>query len=180
MFHHVKAVMILSVVAVFAACSSGSFDSQKSTQTAVPPISVQLWSVKDFIKSDFKGTLKAIASMGFEGVEFAGEYGPYKHDPVGLKAYLTSIDLKVSGIHVGLGQLRWKNLDKTIDFAKKLGAKMIIIPAATEAWTGEGIDRLIEELTQLTMSLGKHGLVLGYHNHKQEFEDYKDSTFGIT
>ena len=54
----------------------------------VPGISVQLWSVKDAIKNDFSGTLQAVAEMGFDGVEFAGDYGPYGLDPGGLREKL--------------------------------------------------------------------------------------------
>jgi hypothetical protein len=54
----------------------------------MPRIGVQLWSVKDEIKQDFEGTLTRIAKLGFQGVEFAGEFGPYKANPAALKTFL--------------------------------------------------------------------------------------------
>ncbi len=35
-------------------------------------IGVQLWSVREMVGKDFKGTLKKISKMGYEGVELAG------------------------------------------------------------------------------------------------------------
>ena len=70
--------MMLTVGIVACQPSSQTNDAkeQAMTQTApvagAPQISVQLWSVNKQIKQDFKGTLTAIADMGFQGVEFAG------------------------------------------------------------------------------------------------------------
>ncbi|MDF2441058.1 MAG: hypothetical protein JWN98_2042, partial [Abditibacteriota bacterium] len=36
------------------------------------PIALQLYSVREDCKRDLPGTLKAVAEMGYEGVEFAG------------------------------------------------------------------------------------------------------------
>ena len=36
---------------------------------------LQLYSVRDAMEVDFEGTLKALADMGYEYVEFAGYYG---------------------------------------------------------------------------------------------------------
>jgi sugar phosphate isomerase/epimerase len=39
------------------------------------PIALQLYSVRDDCARDLPGTLKAVANMGYDGVEFAGYYG---------------------------------------------------------------------------------------------------------
>ncbi|MBR7078204.1 MAG: sugar phosphate isomerase/epimerase, partial [Clostridia bacterium] len=39
------------------------------------PIGLQLYSVRDDLAADFEGTLKAVAEMGYDGVEFAGLCG---------------------------------------------------------------------------------------------------------
>ena len=38
-------------------------------------IGLQLYSVRDDCAKDLPGTLKAVAKMGYSGVEFAGYYG---------------------------------------------------------------------------------------------------------
>ena len=36
------------------------------------PIAIQLYSVRNTLKDDVEGTLKALKDMGYDGVEFAG------------------------------------------------------------------------------------------------------------
>ncbi len=166
--------LILSLVAL-TSCNSTA--DKTSSKLDVPPVSVQLWSVKNALKEDFKGTLQQIAAMGFSGVEFAGNFGEYADDPEGLKAYLASLGLKPSGAHVGFQHLRGDKLDATLDFYQALGANMLIIPADKRAWTGVGISDLAKELTDLSKILAKRGMKIGYHNHDQEFGIYKSTTY---
>jgi hypothetical protein len=57
-------------------------------QHTEPHLVVQPWSVKGEIRRDFDGMLAEIARLGFQGVEFAGQFGPYRQDPAGLKSAL--------------------------------------------------------------------------------------------
>ncbi len=65
---------------------------------------VQLYSVRDRLDGDFKGTLWALRDMGFEGVEFAGNYGSM--DPGALASFLKQRGLVCCGMHIGLDQLQ--------------------------------------------------------------------------
>ena len=38
-------------------------------------VGIQLYGVRETMKQDFYGTLKALKDMGYEYVEFAGYYG---------------------------------------------------------------------------------------------------------
>ena len=38
-------------------------------------VGIQLYGVRKAMEADFEGTLKAVADMGYEYVEFAGYYG---------------------------------------------------------------------------------------------------------
>jgi len=65
----ISKIISLSCLLLVIGCQSTSdmtqsgADNQLKVQT-----SVQLWSVKDDIKADFKGTLKQIAAMGFDSL----------------------------------------------------------------------------------------------------------------
>jgi sugar phosphate isomerase/epimerase len=166
--------LVLSFIGL-TACSSTSNSGDANVQ--VPPVSVQLWSIKKALKADFKGTLEKIADMGFEGVEFAGNFGEYSDDPKGLKEYLASIGLKASGAHMGFKHLRGKKLEKNLNFLKDLGVELVIVPADSRAWTASGVADLAKELTALSKKLASKGMIIGYHNHSQEFGIYKSSTY---
>lgn len=174
-----KKILLISYLALsfigLTACSSTSNSGDANVQ--IPPVSVQLWSIKKALKADFKGTLEKIADMGFEGVEFAGDYGSYSEDPAGLKAYLASIGLKPSGAHMGFKHLRGKKLNKNLDYLQKLGVELVIIPADSRAWSADGVEALTKELTKLSKKAAANNILIGYHNHDKEFNTYKDLTY---
>ena len=127
-------------------------------------IAVQLWSVRDALESDFEATLRALAAMGFKGVEFAGHYGSYAENPTGLRALLREVGLQVAGAHVGTDQLRGEILQQTIDFHKALGTPWLVIPWDERAWDDEGVYELAAELNTLAMRLSADNLRVGYHS----------------
>lgn len=163
-------------LSVITACGLTDEANEKVTKN-VPPISVQLWSVRDAIKADFEGTLTQLSKLGFQGVEFASDYGKYENDPEGLKAFLASLGMQASGAHLQMGKLKDHVLAKNLTFLKKLGVELIIIPADSRAWNADGIEEFVTELNALAKKVAKVGMRIGYHNHAQEFGDYNGSTF---
>lgn len=143
----------------------------------IPPISVQLWSVKEELKADFKGTIKLLANMGFNGVEFAGDFGPFKDKPKQLKEFLTENGLSASGAHIGFEQLSASKLDATLTFYRELGVKFVIVPWDDRAWHPTGVIELAKQLTKLSEQVKPYGLVIGFHNHDQEFNDHQGATY---
>jgi len=154
-----------------------TINAKEHNPAKVPLLSVQLWSVKDDVKADFTGTLKKLSAMGFAGVEFAGEFGPYAKDPARLKKFLDSLNLKASGAHVTFEQLNDENFKETASFYKILGAETVIVPWDERAWHPEGIIEISKLLNQLAKKLAPYGLKTGFHNHEKEFNDFEGSTY---
>lgn len=174
-------ILTLSAALVgLVACNvtSEQADTAKQEQQVENKVltSVQLWGVRKDLKKDFKGTLEKLAAMGFDGVEFAKDFGPYKNDPQGLKDYLDSIGLKASGAHLGFQPFR-KQFFKTVSFYKTLGVDTIIIPMDKRSFDPAKFDEFTTELNKLAKKLAKFGIKTGYHNHWQEFEPYQQATF---
>jgi sugar phosphate isomerase/epimerase len=169
-------ICIVSALALMA-CQPKTQTSKAVAQEAIPKVSVQLYSVKDQLEADFSGTLQQIADMGFQGVEFAGIFGPYKDDPKGLKAFLHSIGLEVSGAHVRASQLTPEHKVQTIAFYQALGAPMLLIPWDDRSIQPENIDSLVSQLNELAKELGPLSMKVGYHNHDDELAPFKDSTY---
>lgn len=175
--------VILSMVAVLTVvgCSMTTESNviTKSSATAInpPKVSVQLWSVKNALTEDFKGTLQAISEMGFEGVEFAGIFGPYEDDAKGLKQFLQSLNLKASGAHVNYDALSDIKIDSTLDFYQTLGAKLLIVPWDERAWHPTNVKKMVAQLNDIQVKVNKRGMVFGYHNHDQEFNEFQGETY---
>jgi len=162
------AFMILGILAANAA---------HSERLANAGISVQLWSVKEEVTADFEGTLKQLAAMGFDAVEFAGVFGPYQDRPDALNDFLNHLGLEASSAHVGVDQLQPETIGQTIDFYQKLGADLLIVPLDPRAWDPEQIDALAQDLNWASQRLASEGMKVGYHNHHLEFRPYKDTSF---
>lgn len=141
-----------------------------------PQLSVQLWSIKDDVSADFEGTLKKLAAMGFQGVEFAGNFGPYANDAKGLKTFLDKTGLKASGAHVHFDKLTPETIDATIAFYKAIDCKYLIIPMDKRAFTNEGAKEVAADLKKVQEKLAAHGMHTGYHNHKPEMEGEMGNT----
>jgi len=174
-----KAMSIMILLPLLSNVNAHTVDKSVNgnTMNKVPKLSVQLWSVKDVIGKDFKGTLKTLAGMGFEGVEFAGEFGPYKNDAKGLKNFLDSINLQASGAHVSFEQLNPSNFDKTVTFYQQLNLDTLIIGWDERAWHPQGIKEVVKLLNQLDKKLAPYNIKTGFHNHNHEFDDFQDSTY---
>ena len=140
------------------------------------PVGVQLYSVRDFCKSDFDGTLEKIAEMGFEGVEFAGYY-QYGADPEGLRKKLDSLKLKAAGTHIGANALTEPALKKTIEFHKTIGCAFLICPGDKRFTDPEKSKEFAELMNKAAEALKPEGLFCGYHNHAQEFKEHEGKTW---
>ena len=171
--------LILALVPVmFNSASAATGDKANVNENNnIPLLSVQLWSVKEVLKSDFKNTLKQLSEMGFAAVELAGEFGPFNQDAAGLKTYLDSLGLKVSGAHVSFEALNEQNFNQTLAFYQQLAPDTLIIGWDERAWQPQGIKEVVNLLNQLDKKLAPYNIRTGFHNHDHEFDDFKGSTY---
>ncbi|MCC2973484.1 sugar phosphate isomerase/epimerase [Massilia sp. IC2-476] len=154
----------------------GTLLGASQAMAAEPRLGVQLWSVKDEIKQDFEGTLTRISRLGFQGVEFAGEFGPYKDNPAALRAFLDKNRLQCAGAHVHFDQLTDARFEATTAFYKTLGCSNLVIPMDARGASVDGSAAMSRELSALSSKLAPKGMRIGYHNHAQEMAGAVGST----
>ena len=85
------------------------------------PIAAQLYTLRDIMPQDVSGTLRAVAELGYNGVEFAGLHNT---PPTELRAELDSLGLKVCSAHVALNLFE-NELDRTIETYQILGTRTL-------------------------------------------------------
>jgi len=132
------------------------------------PIGLQLFSVRDDCTRDLPGTLKAVADMGYDGVEFAGYYNRTAEE---LKKMVDKLGLKVCGSHIGLNTLLGDELEKTVEFNKTLGNKFLIVPWIPEEKRNSKVAWLetAKLFSEIAKKVKRKGMHVGYHNHHMEF-----------
>ncbi|HZG84810.1 sugar phosphate isomerase/epimerase [Paenibacillus sp.] len=131
-------------------------------------IGLQLYTLRDETKADFPGTLRKVAALGYEGVEFAG-YGGLSADS--MKELLRETGLQAIGSHVSLQRLR-EDLQGEINYLKTIGGRYLICPyvADDERRTPEDWKQIIAFFSEVGAEVKKQGLTFAYHNHAFEFE----------
>lgn len=160
---------IISVFLVLLGAATACGDVVAEPSRPAPRLGLQLWSVKDELRRDFDGTLARIAQLGFQGVEFAGQFGPYRSNPAGLKAILDKNGLQCAGAHVIIGQLAPRYFVTTTAFYKTLGCHLLVVPMDARGGDAGQAAALGKDLTDLSAKLKAENMRIGYHNHAQEF-----------
>ncbi len=136
-------------------------------------VSLQLWSINEETKKDFKKSVEHVAQIGYKGVEFAG-YGGLSAEE--LKTLLKENNLYSVGTHSGI-QVFENSFDQELELNKEIGSKYIICPYA-EVDTKEKIDKLVGLLNAAADKAATEGIKVGYHNHAHEFAEI-DGKFAL-
>jgi len=124
------------------------------------PIALQLYSIRNEVEADFRGTMEKIKEMGYEGVEPAG-FGSLS--VAEAKQILDEVGLKLVSAHFSRVDLRNKELLKEY---KDAGLKYAVLASLRDKTPEEGV-QMIREMAETCKELG---MKLMYHNHDFEFE----------
>lgn len=137
-------------------------------------IAVQLYTLRELLKDDIAGTLRAVAEAGYRSVEIAG-LPPL--DAGQLRDLLANAGLRPMGAHVSLEALR-RDLEGELERAAVLDCPRLIVPwlPGAERTTVDGVRRLAAELTRISERCEAVGRRLGYHNHDFEFASLDGTT----
>lgn len=131
------------------------------------PISVQLWSLRELTATDFAGTMKQVAAIGYTGVETAG-YGNL--DAAAAAEAVKTTGLRCSGMHVGMDRLRG-DLTQVVLEARMFGTNHVICPWMHHALfdSADAAAQIGVELNGIGAALRGFGIRFHYHNHAGEF-----------
>lgn len=132
------------------------------------PLSIQLWSLREFGGEDYTEIIRVAARAGFGAVEL---WNSTAATPEAIRDTCGELGLAVSASHVGLDRLR-SDLDAVIAEAKAIGLQYILCPwldpepdlAAVKSCVALG-----EEFNRIGEAVRQAGLTFGFHNHWAEF-----------
>jgi sugar phosphate isomerase/epimerase len=144
---------------------------------------LQLFTIRDALAKDLNGTLKTVASLGYQDLETYG-FEPeadkyYGIDASEFKNMLDRLQLTTSSGHYDF--YRYFNqsedalrryVDQCIQGAKTLGQQYITWPwLDAESRTIDKFKILAQKLNRVGEQVNKAGLGFAYHNHDYEFTD---------
>ncbi|MFJ6279241.1 sugar phosphate isomerase/epimerase family protein [Arthrobacter subterraneus] len=130
-----------------------------------PPLSVQLYTVREALDADFDGTIDRIASLGFERVE------PYNF-AANTEALASALARNGLTAPSGHAPLLSGDRDLIFEAARTLGIGTVIDPFVDPVrWsTEEAIAQTAQALNEVAALGGEYGITVGYHNHWWEVE----------
>lgn len=142
----------------------------RASTTSIP-IGLELYSVREALKLDLEGTVRAVAQLGYQCVEFYAPYFAWTEaqtkqmrkllDDLGVRCYSTHNDEKFFSA---------ENINRARDMNLILGSKYMVM-AYSEPKSGlDGWKAIADELNAAAEKLEPSGLKVGYHNHQAEWK----------
>lgn len=132
-------------------------------------LALQLFTIRNIAQADLAGTLKQLAEMGYDAVEFAGFYG---HPREEVAEMLQEAGLKAVGMHVGLDQMEQDFAEIAAD-ARAVGAEALLVPhVGHDAGRSYGHwETVAMRMKAMAGMCRVEGLDFGFHLHGPEFDE---------
>lgn len=138
---------------------------------ARPAVGLELFSVRQELAKDLFGTVRTVAKIGYEAVEFFSPY--YQWEPAYAKQVrqlLDDVGLKAPSTHNSANVFTPDGLKKAIDLNAIIGSKLIVMASAGgKVATIDDWKRVAERLAAASETLRPLGMRAGFHNHQTEF-----------
>jgi sugar phosphate isomerase/epimerase len=176
---------LLMSVMLLSSCMFSKENKENATDVEAfkKNIYIQLYSVRDDIKGDFKGTIAKVAEAGYKGVEAANYKDGmfYGMSPEEFKNEIEAVGMEVLSSHTGrpleedVDKTNWEDVwawwDVAIDAHKKAGMKYIVAPWMPTPKTLKDLKQYCDYYNQIGEKCNAAGLGFGYHNHAFEFKE---------
>jgi sugar phosphate isomerase/epimerase len=134
------------------------------------PVGLELYSVREALKTDLSGTVRTVAQMGYQCVEF---YAPYfdwtEAQTKEIKKLLDDLGIRCFSTHNSSSYFTADNLKLARDKNLILGSKYVIMSSSDPKPGLDGWKEIADTLNSTSDQLASSGLKTGYHNHDREF-----------
>ncbi|PYV84114.1 MAG: xylose isomerase [Acidobacteria bacterium] len=135
------------------------------------PIGLELYSVREGLKKDSQGTVRAVAQLGYQCVEFYAPYFEWSEaqtkqmrkllDDLGVKCYSTHNDEKYFSP---------ENISRAAEMNSILGCKYMVLGWSDPKDNLDGWKAIADKLNSASERLASSKLKPGYHNHQSEWK----------
>ncbi|MBZ5575746.1 MAG: sugar phosphate isomerase/epimerase [Acidobacteriia bacterium] len=134
------------------------------------PVGLELYSVRGELARDLTGTVRAVAQMGYQVVEF---YAPYFEWTPGrakeVRVLLDDLGVRCHSTHNNTPSFTAAGIVKAIELNQILGAKYLVMASAGNVNGIEGWKEVADLLTVTAEKLRPLRMATGFHNHQTEW-----------
>ncbi len=143
---------------------------KRVASSSATPVGLELYSVRDALKKDPEGTLRAVAQMGYQAVEF---YAPYfewtEPQAKQTRKLLDDLGVHCYSTHNDAEYFNPDKINRARDLNLILGSKYVVLAWSDPQSSPDGWKTIADKLNSATETLQPSGLKAGYHNHQAEF-----------
>lgn len=139
-------------------------------QARKPAIGLELYSVRGELMKDLMGTVRAVAKMGYEVVEFYSPYYSWTTDYAKeVRKLLDDLGIRCLSTHNSAANLTPEGLPKAIELNQIIGSRTIVMASPPRITGLDGWKGLADQLSKASATLQPLGMSAGYHNHATEW-----------
>jgi sugar phosphate isomerase/epimerase len=161
-----RSFLATSVVVPFAFRSMAAASAPASI-----PVGLELYSVRESLKTDLEGTVRAVAQMGYQCVEFYAPYFEWSDSQAKqMRQLMDGLGIRCYSTHNNEDYLTAPKVDHALALNVILGTRYMV-----QAWSDpkpnlDGYKVLADHLNAAAEKLAPAGLKVGYHNHDAEWK----------
>ncbi len=134
------------------------------------PVGLELYSVRDELKKDPEGTVRAVAQMGYQGVEFYAPYFEWSESQTKqMRKLLDDLGIRCFSTHNDSSYFGPEKISRARDMNLILGSKYVVMASSDPKPGLDGWKTIADALNVAADQLESSGLKAGYHNHQLEF-----------
>jgi len=134
------------------------------------PVGLELYSVRKELQRDPQATVRAVAKMGYQCVEFYAPYFQWSEDETKqMRKLLDDLGIRCFSTHNDSSSMNAENLARARDKNLILGCKYMVMASSKPGPGLDGWKAVADALNSADEQLEKSGLHAGYHNHELEF-----------
>jgi len=134
------------------------------------PTGLELYSVRKELQRDPQATVRAVAKMGYQCVEFYAPYFQWSEDETKqMRKLLDDLGIRCFSTHNDSSSMNAENIARAREKNLILGSKYVVMASSKPGPGLEGWKIVADALNSADEQLEKAGLHAGYHNHEPEF-----------
>jgi sugar phosphate isomerase/epimerase len=135
------------------------------------PVGLELFSVRDELKQDLMGTVRSVARLGYQGVEFFSPYFDWTPEYAReVRKLMDGLNIVCFSTHNGPKSFTPEGLPKAIELNRIIGSKFVVMASAGRVEGLDGWKKVADTLNAAADKLNSAGMRPGFHNHQTEFQ----------
>jgi sugar phosphate isomerase/epimerase len=143
----------------------------RAARAAAVPVGIELYTVRDALAKDLMGTVRAVAKLGYEVVEF---YSPYyswtPSQATDVRKLLDDLGIQCRSTHNDNRVFTAEGLQKAIELNQIIGSKYIVMASPGQVSNADSWKAVADRLNAGAEKLKPLGMFAGYHNHGAEWQ----------